>query len=69
MVHLNINLTLAMDWEVALVQAYIPHRDSHFQDSFSGSALQHESKGYVLGKQDNDCTYRRHHQWDRERHV
>ena len=27
-------LTLSEDWEVALVQAYIPHNDSHFQDNF-----------------------------------
>ena len=27
-------LTLGVDWEVALVQAYIPHRDSYFQESF-----------------------------------
>ena len=33
-VHFSINLTLGVDWEVALVQEYIPHRDSHFQDSF-----------------------------------
>ena len=30
----NINLNFGEDWEVALVQAYLPHRDSHFQDSF-----------------------------------
>ena len=30
----NINLNLGEDWEVALVQAYLPHRDSHFQESF-----------------------------------
>ena len=28
------SLTLSEDWEVALVQAYIPHRDSHFQETF-----------------------------------
>ena len=27
-------LTFGEDWEVALVQAYLPHRDSHFQESF-----------------------------------
>ena len=27
-------VTLGDDWEVALVQAYIPHRDSHFADAF-----------------------------------
>ena len=27
-------LTLGDEWEVALVQAYVPHRDSHFADSF-----------------------------------
>ena len=27
-------LTFGEDWEVALVQAYIPHRDSHFADAF-----------------------------------
>ena len=30
----NINLNLGEDWEAALVQAYLPHRDSHFRDSF-----------------------------------
>ena len=30
----RVDLTLGDDWEVALVQAYLPHRDSHFQDSF-----------------------------------
>ena len=33
-VHLSTNLTFGEDWEVALVQAYIPHSDSHFRDSF-----------------------------------
>ena len=28
------NLTFGEDCEVALVQAYLPHRDSHFQESF-----------------------------------
>ena len=32
-VHLSTNLTFGEDWEVALVQAYIPRSDSHF-DSF-----------------------------------
>ena len=27
-------LTFGEDWEVALVQAYLPHRDSHFADAF-----------------------------------
>ena len=27
-------VTLGDEWEVALVQAYIPHRDSHFADAF-----------------------------------
>ena len=27
-------LTFGEDWEVAMVQAYLPHRDSHFQESF-----------------------------------
>ena len=27
-------LTFGEDWEVALVQAYLLHRDSHFQESF-----------------------------------
>ena len=27
-------LTFGEDWEVGLVQAYLPHRDSHFQESF-----------------------------------
>ena len=27
-------LTFGEDWEVALVQAYLPHRDSHFRESF-----------------------------------
>ena len=27
-------LTFGEDWEVGLVQAYLPHRDSHFRDSF-----------------------------------
>ena len=27
-------LTFGEDWEVALVQAYLPHRDSHFQENF-----------------------------------
>ena len=27
-------LIFGEDWEVALVQAYLPHRDSHFQESF-----------------------------------
>ena len=27
-------LTFGDDWEVALVQAYIPHGDSHFQQAF-----------------------------------
>ena len=30
----RVDLTLGDDWEVALVQAYLPHRDSHFQESF-----------------------------------
>ena len=33
-VHFSNYLTLGDDWEVALVQAYLPNRDSHFQDSF-----------------------------------
>ena len=33
-IHFSDHLTLGDDWEVAMVQAYIPHRDSHFQDSF-----------------------------------
>ena len=33
-VHLSTNLTFGEDWEVALVQAYIPHSDSHFRDRF-----------------------------------
>ena len=33
-VHFMNYLTLGNNWEVALVQAYIPHRDSHFQESF-----------------------------------
>ena len=33
-IHFIDYLTLGVDWEVAMVQAYIPHRDSHFQDSF-----------------------------------
>ena len=28
------NLSFGKDWEVALVQAYIPHSDSHFRDNF-----------------------------------
>ena len=28
------NLSFGEDWEVALVQAYIPHSDSHFRDNF-----------------------------------
>ena len=28
------NLTFGEDWEVTLVQAYIPHSDSHFRDNF-----------------------------------
>ena len=31
---LNTNVSFGEDWEVALVQAYIPHSDSHFRDSF-----------------------------------
>ena len=27
-------LTFGEDWEVGLAQAYLPHRDSHFQESF-----------------------------------
>ena len=27
-------LTFGGDWEVALVQAYLPHRDSYFQETF-----------------------------------
>ena len=27
-------LTFGEDWEVGLVKAYLPHRDSHFQESF-----------------------------------
>ena len=33
-VHLWPYLTLGEDWEVALVQAYLPHQDSHFADAF-----------------------------------
>ena len=33
-VYLSTNLTFGEHWEVALVQAYIPHSDSHFRDSF-----------------------------------
>ena len=32
-VHFLNDLTLVVDWEVALVQAYLPHRDSHFQET------------------------------------
>ena len=32
--HPSTNLTFGEDWEVALVQAYIPHNDSHFWDNF-----------------------------------
>ena len=28
------NVSFGEDWEVALVQAYIPHNDSHFRDNF-----------------------------------
>ena len=27
-------LMFGVDWEVALVRAYLPHRDSHFQETF-----------------------------------
>ena len=30
----RVDLTLGDDWAVALVQTYLPHRDSHFQESF-----------------------------------
>ena len=33
-VNFTSQLTFGEDWEVALVQAYVPHRHSHFQDSF-----------------------------------
>ena len=33
-VNFNAPLVFNVDWEVALVQAYVPHRHSHFQDHF-----------------------------------
>ena len=33
-IRLFTNLSFGEDWEVALVQAYIPHSDSHFRDNF-----------------------------------
>ena len=33
-VHFSHHLTLGNNWAVALVQAYIPHGDSHFQETF-----------------------------------
>ena len=33
-VNLTDELTFGDEWEVALVQAYMPHSDSHFRDSF-----------------------------------
>ena len=33
-IRLFTNLSFGEDWEVALVQAYIPHNDSHFRDNF-----------------------------------
>ncbi|XP_029183605.2 uncharacterized protein LOC114951611 [Acropora millepora] len=38
-------LTFAEDWEVALVQAYLPHRDSHFQESFKKYFPKNEAIG------------------------
>ena len=39
-------LTFGEDWEVALVQAYLPHRDSHFQESFK----KHFPNNKVVGR-------------------
>ena len=33
-IRLFTDLSFGEDWEVALVQAYIPHSDSHFRDNF-----------------------------------
>ena len=48
-VHFISYLTLRNNWEVALVQGYIPHRDSHFQETFKSYFPNNEVVGGLAG--------------------
>ena len=71
-------LTFGEDWEVALVQAYLPHRDSHFQESFKKYFPNNKAIGQLAvhyntsptattsTSTSSNCTYQRHCRWDNQ---